>query len=122
MLLNNFFYIDTVQVEKNICETSIHINALHEIFKGHFPSQPIVPGVCLLEMQKEILQQLLNEKLCLQSAPMVKFLTMFIPTQNNQASLNMQLDRQGQSIQVSSTLSHQERIYFKFKGKYIIVA
>jgi 3-hydroxyacyl-[acyl-carrier-protein] dehydratase len=120
MLLNNFFYIDSITQEENGINASIHINVEHEILKGHFPDQPVVPGVCMLEMLKEILQQHLNESLQLQSAPVVKFLAMFAPPQFTHATCAIQLLKTDNNIfQVNATLQHEGTIFMKFKGNFI---
>lgn len=120
MLLNNLFYIDSISQEESGMNAEIHINVEHEILKGHFPDQPVVPGVCMLEMLKEILQQHLNMSLQLQSAPMVKFLAMFAPPHFTHAHFNIQvIQNEDNLFQVNATLQHEETIFMKFKGSFI---
>ena len=54
MLKDDFFIFTDLQTEGNIVKTDIELNAAHTIFKGHFPDQPILPGVCMLQMVKEV--------------------------------------------------------------------
>ncbi len=45
-----FLFIDTVkEITDNSIEVSMYFNSNLEFFKGHFPSNPIVPGVILTE-------------------------------------------------------------------------
>ena len=120
MLLNNFFFIDQLQVEDNNCIANIRIEASHPILKGHFPQQPVVPGVCMLEMQKEILQSALGSSFMLSSASIVKFLTMFTPDQTTTAQYTIQFQHMEHGIEVTSTLTHGEQVFLKFKGVYFI--
>jgi 3-hydroxyacyl-[acyl-carrier-protein] dehydratase len=46
MLRHDFFTFTDLQTEGNIVKTDIKLNVTHPIFKGHFPSQAILPGVC----------------------------------------------------------------------------
>src|SRR5690606_39459978 len=56
MLLKDSFYtITKTTVEDNQLEVKLNINANHEIFEGHFPGNPITPGVVQLEILKELL-------------------------------------------------------------------
>jgi 3-hydroxyacyl-[acyl-carrier-protein] dehydratase len=120
MLLNNFFYIDTLTQKEHELIASIHINVEHAILKGHFQNQPIVPGVCMLEMLKEILQQNLNIKLQLQSAPVVKFLTMFAPPTFTHAIYTIQLlQNEINQFQITATLQYEQSIFMKFKGVFV---
>jgi 3-hydroxyacyl-[acyl-carrier-protein] dehydratase len=120
MLLNNFFFIDKLLHVKNSITADIHIEASHDILNGHFPQQPVVPGVCMLEMQKEVLQQALQKPLFMASASMVKFLTMFTPDQMTQAQFQIQYLETESGIQVTSSLVHGERVFLKCKGVYTV--
>ena len=46
MLQGDFYHINSTGC--------IVFNAEHPVFKAHFPSQPVVPGACLLQMVEEI--------------------------------------------------------------------
>ncbi len=119
MLLNNFFYIDSITQEESDFVASIHINVDHEILKGHFPNQPVVPGVCMLEMLKEILQQQFNMFLQLQNASVVKFLAMFSPLHFTKANFTIQVQLENELLQVNATLQHEQTTFMKFKGNFI---
>jgi 3-hydroxyacyl-[acyl-carrier-protein] dehydratase len=53
LFLNKLYSIE--EQEKDTIK--IKLNPEHEIFTGHFPDNPILPGVCVVQMIKEILQQ-----------------------------------------------------------------
>ena len=55
------------------------LNPGHPIFEGHFPGQPVLPGVCLLEMVKEILAEITNKSLRLTNAGSIKYLKLIDP-------------------------------------------
>ena len=63
--LRNDFY--TVKEKKQISEKEISVvielNQQHAIYSGHFPDQPIVPGVCQIQIVKELLEDLMGKKL-----------------------------------------------------------
>ena len=121
MLLNNFFYIDYLSHLENNIQADIRIQQDHEIFKGHFPQQPIVPGVCVMEMMKEVLQEALTKKLMLTNSAFTKFLAILSPKETTIAQLVIDytlLD--DQKISVNATLKHASTIYFKFKGQFTV--
>lgn len=74
MLQDNLYTI----IEKNIHTDSatykIGFNAECEIYKVHFPTQPMTPGACLLEMAKEIAEDFTSTKLMLKIASNIRFL------------------------------------------------
>ncbi|MCG3166933.1 MAG: hypothetical protein POELPBGB_02716 [Bacteroidia bacterium] len=94
----------------------IELNATHDIFKGHFPDNPVVPGVCLMQISKEMLEKSLNVTTHLIQSPQVKFLTVVDPTVD--AVLNVALETKEQEglISANAVISAGEKVFFKFKG------
>ena len=50
---------------ENSLSILIRLNAKHSIYEGHFPEQPITPGVVQLAIIKELLAEHLQVKLAL---------------------------------------------------------
>lgn len=117
MLLNDFFTIQTLNHEPGNLQADIAIRPDHPIFDGHFPGQPVVPGVCMISMLKEVMQVALNQSMQLVASPSIKFLTMFTPSQTTTAhfSVNYSVSDTG-LITINATLSGAEVIFFKFNG------
>jgi 3-hydroxyacyl-[acyl-carrier-protein] dehydratase len=122
MLQGDFFEITTVEVTGENVKADLVINAGHKIFEGHFPQQPVVPGVCMMHMIKEIIEQVIEKKTNLVSANEMKFLAIIDPVQNNniQASLKYTTAIDG-GIAVTATLFKDEVIHFKFKGLFCMI-
>jgi len=118
MLLNDFFTInETVNSETEIW-AELFINADHKIFEGHFPNQPIVPGVCMMQMIKEILEEVIGKSTNLLQAADMKFLAVINPIENNliHASIKYATDESG-AINIVASLFKDELVHFKFKGQ-----
>lgn len=81
MLNNNLYTIDAFENVDGKIETAITIDAGHKIFEGHFPGQPVLPGVCMLQIFKELLEKATGQKLFLYQADSSKFLSMVDPRQ-----------------------------------------
>ena len=96
----------------------MHINAGHRIFEGHFPNQPVVPGVCMMQMIKEILEHILGKETNLVQATDMKFLAIINPQEKNliQASIKYVASESGK-ISIQATLYKDELVHFKFKGQ-----
>ena len=121
MLLNDFFTInDTVKSETEIW-AELLINSNHKIFEGHFPNQPVVPGVCMMQMVKEILELLIGKETNLMEAADMKFLAVINPQENNliHASIKYTVDETG-ALNVVASLFKDELVHFKFKGQFKI--
>lgn len=119
MLLNDFFTIQKIETSDRETKAMLVINAAHKIFKGHFPGQPVVPGVCMMQMIKETLEIVTSRATNLVSAPEIKFLVIIDPSQNNiiDAELKYKPEENG-DVNVTAVLSKGETTHFKFKGLF----
>ena len=101
MLKDSLYRIQKISGENNIVEAIIELDEHHDIFKGHFPGQPVLPGVCMLQITKEILEIFFQYKLQLSKADDIRFLAMVDPTQNKELKFEIQHDvSEEQSINV----------------------
>lgn len=91
MLLKDFYKVVSIENSaENKYLVLIHINAEHDVFKGHFPGNPIMPGVCMMQIIKEITEQILGQSLFMQSLSNVKFMALINPF--NTPELRLELD------------------------------
>ena len=119
MLANDFFTISKLEKEGFEIKAELIINANHKIFEGHFPGHPVVPGVCMMQMVKEIFEKVIGEKTDLVRAGEMKFLAIIDPKENNmvRATLKYNIEENG-NLAVTATLFKESLIYFKFKGLF----
>lgn len=74
MKLNgDFFKVLAQESLENGFRCQVSLNAEHTIYQAHFPGNPITPGVCLLQMATELLEQHYGERLQLHTADAIKF-------------------------------------------------
>jgi 3-hydroxyacyl-[acyl-carrier-protein] dehydratase len=120
MLKDSLYKIISLNNADSTIEAVLEIDKTNEIFDGHFPGQPVLPGACMLQMVKEILGYALNLDIRLKKAGQMKFMTMIDPTLNNIISLAItcNLDDNG-AIGVTAKLIDKEVIYFKFQGVFV---
>ena len=119
MLLNNFFYILTAQTNQQTITATLQINQTHDIFGGHFPGQPVVPGVCMMQMVKEVLEKEINQKLTLKTADHLKFLTVLDPTINKEIQAEIKSEPIAEGYKVIASLFIGDIIFFKLKGIFL---
>ena len=109
MLLHNDFYAIAAssQVEDTFNFT-VHLNPVHHIFDGHFPGNPVTPGVVQMEMVKELLSIALDKKMNLKSMGTCKFLAILNPneTPDVDVSIKTSLSEEGTTkvtVSITST-------------------
>ncbi len=120
MLKDDFFYIQSVSDEQGVISASLEINAAHKIFQGHFPGQPVVPGVCMMEMVKEVTETVTGKEMFLQKADNIKFLSVIDPNQNRNVNARITYaNSENKRITFEATLFKEDIIYLKFKGEFV---
>lgn len=77
--LNNLYTIDSKDVVDASIRYIIHLDASHFIYQAHFPDEPITPGVCIIQIAKELLEEHLGIGLEIQKVKNVKFLNVISP-------------------------------------------
>ena len=89
MLIKDFYKIDQLSSTETDLKASIVLNHDHEVYKGHFPSQPVVPGVIQLQIVKELLEKQLNQKLFMGSIAQVKYLIPITPLEFTELNISV---------------------------------
>lgn len=92
MLLKDFYKINSiVNTEGQKYTAAITLNKDHEVFKGHFPGNPVTPGVCMMQIIKELTQQVISAKLTMKSAGNIKFMALINPQVNPELKLDLEI-------------------------------
>ncbi len=117
MLLKDFYTITAINDNTESCTIMVELNANHEVYKGHFPEQPIVPGVCTIQLVKECIEKIKNTKLCYSQIQSCKFLSVINPTVDNIAEIVMTLtEGENSSISLQAAILQKEQPVAKLKA------
>ena len=118
--INDLFSIEKISHEDDIIKAALGINADCEILKGHFPGHPVIPGACMLQIAKEVLESVLQTSLRLKKADQLKFMTMIDPLSTLSVDLDISYKQtEDNSVAVVAKLSSQDTVYFKLQGSFI---
>jgi 3-hydroxyacyl-[acyl-carrier-protein] dehydratase len=119
MLKNALYTIDQLEVSEGNLSANITLNPSHEIFQGHFPSQPVLPGVCLIAMLKDLVQGQTGATL-MTNGSNIKYLKMVDPRLDQQLKFEVQFSKKEEKITVSATsFLGDGSANFKFKGAFM---
>ncbi len=118
MLLGSFYNIISSEKKNETHHVQVEFNPAHEIFNGHFPGMPVVPGVCQTQMLLETLNELLGTTLEIKRAQHIKFLALLNPAKHNPLSLEINVATgDGENFFVNALYSNNEETFFRFKGE-----
>lgn len=88
MLLDNFYTIlSSESSDSTIWTIQIKLNPGHPVYQGHFPGHPVVPGVCLLQLIKECIEDIRQQKLQIAQVSSCKFLSAINPIETPHISV-----------------------------------
>lgn len=119
MLKDDFFHITAFEAIEDQTQASIKLNADHAILKGHFPEMPVVPGVCMVQMLKEVTEKQLQKKLTLRRAPVIKFLSVMQPGPHPEVKLDINIkETEEGAFAVNGRFYFEDVTFFKFKGHF----
>jgi 3-hydroxyacyl-[acyl-carrier-protein] dehydratase len=121
MLHGDFFHIISLSTEGGVTKATLEINAAHKIFQGHFPGQPVVPGVCMMQIMKELTETVYEQPSRMVKADEMKFLAVINPAENNliQAELKHTVVDEGK-ITVIGRLFTDSYVHFKLKALFVL--
>jgi 3-hydroxyacyl-[acyl-carrier-protein] dehydratase len=117
MLLDNFYFIRSYDPADSSLKVTLEFIPAHPIFKGHFPAVPVVPGVCMMQIVRELFEKATSKTVRLTKVPLMKFLTLINPLQNPTVEMDLAYTTIDESnYQVTATILNKDVVYFKFKG------
>jgi 3-hydroxyacyl-[acyl-carrier-protein] dehydratase len=116
MLINDFYTISKKEHLQGSIKATIKINKSHKIFEGHFPGHPVVPGVCMLQIVREVMEDKAGKALKITGADMIKFLTIINPEENSEVDVSVTYTEENNGFALTATLFSGTTIFFKLKS------
>lgn len=118
MLLQDFYKVEQInKTAEGKYISTIFLNSDHPIFKGHFPGNPVTPGVCMMQIIKELTQEIVGSSLQLVSASNVKFMALINPDTNPTLRLELEIS-EGEEIKVKNTTYFGDTVALKLSNTY----
>lgn len=118
-ILTNFYTLESSEKSENgSFVAKIKLNPDNEIFKGHFPGNPVTPGVCMMQIVKDLTENFIASKLFLKSASNVKFMAIINPFETPDLVLELDINEKDGELKVKNTTSFGETIALKMSVTY----
>lgn len=120
MVLKDFYKVlseeETGDAKYNI---RILVNANHDVFKGHFPGNPIMPGVCMIQIIKELTESITKSTLMIQTLTNVKFMALINPETNPELRLELDVTTTDDDlVKVKNTTYFNDTVALKLSNVY----
>lgn len=115
---NSLFTIDRISAEidgKSLYKATIDVG--NRIFDGHFPSTPVVPGVCTISMIKRCVADIIScDKIHFIAIKECKFLGAIVPAQHSSVDVSITLKRDAEFTEVTALVFSGETTMVKLRA------
>ena len=119
MLLDNFFTIEECTKDAATFRTVVRLNEQHPVFAGHFPGQPIVPGVFTLQMIKECVAVALEKEVRFERIQNCKFSRTILPGAHRLLEIHCAGTPQTGGWLVNVSVQAGDAVFLSLKAKLI---
>ena len=116
--MNDLFTVKQCETGPDTILASIALRQDHPIFAGHFPGTPVLPGVCMIQIVKEIVENQKGESLRLTTSDNIKFLSVINPVTCSRLNVAVNYHATDDGYQVKAALTDSSVTYFKFNGQF----
>jgi len=115
MLRNNFYTkINSEEIDAGKVNSTLLLNTTHPIFEGHFPGMPIVPGICMMQIVKEMIEDALGKNLTMVSAGNIKFVYLIDPLKTPQINVGINFsENKNHWVEAEGNIISNGTVFFK---------
>jgi 3-hydroxyacyl-[acyl-carrier-protein] dehydratase len=114
-LEDNFYKIHAIEQTENNYKIEVELMQDHPIYEGHFPGQPVVPGVCTLTIIRECIGKILSKSVSFDSIKECKYVSALIPEEGLKIIINLTLAADG-GVKVVVERVDNKQIALKLKA------
>ncbi|MDO4755090.1 MAG: beta-hydroxyacyl-ACP dehydratase [Parabacteroides sp.] len=122
MLLENYYY-QLIHTQKEGLQAVYRISILPDcsVYQGHFPDEPICPGVCNIETIKECAMHLTGKELFIHTIKLCRLTAIASPTICPEVTITLHLEPIEHGFTVTARIADENRTYMEYKGDMLIV-
>ncbi len=118
MLIKDYYTIENVlKQDDGIVRFDISQNADCSVYEGHFPGEPVSPGVCNIQMVKECAEQVAGKSLFLNNLQQCRLTTLVTPLAHPQVEVKILLEEKGEAYKLKATIGKNEDVYLDLKAE-----
>lgn len=117
-MFTDLYHIETIEFGENGLSAKVTLNAQHAIFAGHFPGQPVLPGVCQLALMKDLLQRRFEKPLRMHAADQVKFMAMVDPRRTPELDVDIRWTETEDGFSAQALILQGDVVFLKSKARF----
>jgi 3-hydroxyacyl-[acyl-carrier-protein] dehydratase len=115
----NIYTVETFQSSGDEVRATVIFNENHPLFEGHFPGNPIVPGVVQVQIIKDLAERHSGTTLILAHGKNIKFLSILSPAVNPKVEISLHVGTaSAEGLPVQASIHRDMITFMKFSGIY----
>ena len=96
---------------------AVVLNKKHRVYDGHFPQHPVVPGVCMILMIRELVEKAVGGNLMFAGISNIKFLSLVDPAMNHELSIRLTIDPiEADGYNIKASIEFAGKVFLSLKG------
>ena len=119
MLVENYYKINGIVKEGEVTIFQIALNPDCKVYEGHFPGEPVSPGVCNIRMIQECAEQVAGKPLFLSNLQQCRLTTLVTPLAHPEVEVIIRMEEKGETYKLKATLGKGEEVYLDLKAELI---
>ena len=121
MKLNkNLYNILNKETDGEVTTYTISLLPSCVIYAAHFPGMPITPGVCQIQIVKELLEDNLNKALTIQGVRNAKFVSVLSPENKPIKVILSKIKLEGNQYKALAVITDEQNTYAKISLQTVI--
>ncbi|MBU2951272.1 3-hydroxyacyl-ACP dehydratase [Tamlana agarivorans] len=120
MQLKDFYSVKDLLVNGTAIVAQITLNKDHEIFKGHFPGNPVTPGVCMMQIIKELTEEVVGKRLFMNASSNIKFMAIINPDKTPDLEIQLNLTETETGYKVKNTTRFEDTVALKLTSNFTV--
>lgn len=118
-MLEGLFDIQEQTSEGTKKSYQVKVNSAHVVFQGHFPDQPVLPGVAMVYLSRFLTEKNLGKSIKLKEAQQIKFLNLVDPRVTPEFIYTNEILKEVDGvIYVKGEMRFNELTFFKISATY----
>lgn len=115
--MNGYFKILSRSVTGNLNIMEVELNPDAQVYEGHFPGNPISPGVCNIAMIRDCASEAAGRRLDTVAVSRCRFLNLVTPEKTRHLRIELTLEQSsGHQFAIQAKIYHGDTVCVDFKG------
>ncbi len=120
MLLENYYIVKSCTTESDSAVFHVHLCPDCKVYEGHFPGEPVSPGVCNIQMMLECAAQVAGHRLRTTVIKRCRLTALITPLTHPELDVHIQLtEKEGGAYDLNASIGMGENTYLSLKAEVV---